>query len=851
MSVTSTQLGSAGNDLSGGRIAPASVGWEAATSRVASMVFFLASRLAFGGFLLLTSVYILLLYIPFTYFGFIHDPLLGWLPVFVRIHPYLFGILLGATVVTLLPELRAAQTRRSAAAFVLLNGAVCVYFLLRPSLGSMLRDLFTYVWALLCLFPLLWLAALDLAGRKEGGPGTAARPQRGLNLSTTTFAALLVTVVFAATSLLQRALHESSGSQGSWLGEVGASLVFHLVIFTGVGAVICAVRVATRRTPWPEQSYFVVTRVVAWLICFEVIRSIALPTISFDGIQAKLFAAVLALALVAYATGIMVKLRAGMSTTAGWNNWRPQTWQLLICGLGLLAACYAIPAVIGRTDWDFVLQKIAVLLVWLAVIVVLRWAVAELQGRRLRTASIAALVFATGGFGAYRALASSHFKGQAEWTATLDSYAGSDISFKTAYDILSRSLDNDAYDGFYHFLRQNTNLGRDVAVGPADTRLVSDLKPTPGEKPNIFVFVIDSLRQDYISPYNSSVTYTPEIGAFARDSVVMQKAFTRYAGTALSEPAIWVGAMQLHKQYIEPFYPMNNLQKLLDTEGYQSYISVDPILQIMLRPSPSITELDKGTKFWSDLDFIPTLKELQSRIEARADKKKPIFAYTQPQNVHTLTLERSRRSGSRREISIYELQRMDAAFGEFVGFLKRQGLYDNSIIILTSDHGDSYGEFGRYGHADFLFPEIIKIPLIIHLPPRMREKLVWDTQQIAFNVDITPSLYYLLGHPPAVKNELFGRPLFTQTREEQAGAVRSEYLIASSYAPVYGILGDDGRSLFIVDAVNRRNYFYNLTNDPEGVHNRVTPQIFEQNESVIRQGVTLIDRFYGYTPASH
>ena len=851
MSVTPTQLGTASGGLSGSRAASTLAGREAANARVARVFFFLGSRFAFGGFLLLTSVYILLLYIPFTYFGFIHDPLLGWLPVFVRIHPYLFGILLGATVVTLLPELRAARTRRSAAAFVLLNGVVCVYFLARPSLGSMLRDLFTYVWALLCLFPLMWLAALDLAGREEGKTEMATRPQRGVNLSTTTLAALLVTFVFATTSLLQRALHESSGAQGSWLRELGTSLVFHLVIFTAVGAVIWGMRAATRRTHWPEQTYFVVTRAVAWLICFEVIRGIALPTISFDGVQANLFAAVFALALVAYATGIMAKLRTGLSVTAGWNSGRPRAWQLIVCGLLLLAACYAIPVVIGRTDWDFVLQKIAVLLVWLSVVGLLGWAGAALQGRRLWITSVVALVFATAGFGAYRALASSHFEGQAEWTATFESYAGADISFKTAYDIVSRSMDNEAYDGFYRFLRQNTNLGRDVAVGPADTRLVSDLKPTVGEKPNIFVFVIDSLRRDYISPYSASVTYTPEIGSFARDSVVMQNAFTRYAGTALSEPAIWVGAMQLHKQYIEPFYPMNNLQKLLDTEGYQSYVSVDPILRIILRPSPAMTELDKDTKFWGDLDFIPTLKELQAKIETRSDKKRPIFAYTQPQNVHTLKLERSRRSGSRREISIYELQRMDTAFGEFVQFLKRQGLYDNSIIILTSDHGDSYGEFGRYGHADFLFPEIIKIPLIIHLPPRMREKLVWDTQQIAFNLDITPSLYYLLGHPPAVKNELFGRPLFTQTREEQAGAVRSEYLIASSYAPVYGILGDDGRSLFIVDAVNRRNYFYNLTNDPEGVHNRVTPQILEQNEPVIRQGVTLIDRFYGYTPASH
>src|SRR5581483_6266096 len=109
------------------------------------------------------------------------------------------------------------------------------------------------------------------------------------------------------------------------------------------------------------------------------------------------------------------------------------------------------------------------------------------------------------------------------------------------FDIVSRSVANEAHSSFYTFLRHNTNLAPEAPAAPADTSLVADLKPSPGPKPNIFLFVIDSLRQDYLSPYEPSATFTPEIGNFARDSVVMRNAFTRYAGTALSEPAIWVG----------------------------------------------------------------------------------------------------------------------------------------------------------------------------------------------------------------------------------------------------------------------------------------------------------------------
>jgi membrane-anchored protein YejM (alkaline phosphatase superfamily) len=306
--------------------------------------------------------------------------------------------------------------------------------------------------------------------------------------------------------------------------------------------------------------------------------------------------------------------------------------------------------------------------------------------------------------------------------------------------------------------------------------------------------------------------------------------------------------MQLHKQFIEPFPPMNNLQKLLETDGYQSYISTDPLLRTVLAKSPSITGLDERTHAWSDLDFVATLKELETKIDERTDRAKPIFAYSQPQNVHTITLARSKIPGGRKAVSIYELGRMDTAFGEFLGFLRQRGLYDNSIVILTADHGDSYGEYGRYGHSDFLFPEIIRIPMIVHLPEEMRKQYVVDTKQPAFTTDITPSLFYLLGHKPILNNEIFGRPIFTQTAEEATAYKRSHYLIVCSYAPVYAILGAQAQSLFIVDAVHSKSYYYNLIDDPLGTRSHLSKPVLKENEALIRHDVGLIDDFYRWHP---
>src|SRR5258708_26091575 len=54
---------------------------------------------------------------------------------------------------------------------------------------------------------------------------------------------------------------------------------------------------------------------------------------------------------------------------------------------------------------------------------------------------------------------------------------------------------------------------------------------------------------------------------------------SHYGGTGLSEPSIWMGGMMVHKQYVTPFAPMNALQKLLETDGYRSFVTRDSILR--------------------------------------------------------------------------------------------------------------------------------------------------------------------------------------------------------------------------------------------------------------------------------
>jgi arylsulfatase A-like enzyme len=256
---------------------------------------------------------------------------------------------------------------------------------------------------------------------------------------------------------------------------------------------------------------------------------------------------------------------------------------------------------------------------------------------------------------------------------------------------------------------------------------------------------------------------------------------------------------------------------------------------------------------WQQKEFSMVINELEADLLQRKDLTRPIFLYTQPADVHTLSLTLH---GQQVEVTPHPgfndkyasaVEQVDQTFGAFIEFLKKQNLYENSIVIVTADHGESLGEMGRLGHVSNVTPEVARIPLLIHLPERLRTGMYWDANAQVSLHDLTPTLYYLLGHRPLKRNEMLGHPLFTLTREEQDGPQSDHFLLMSSYMPVFGILSRDQKELFVVDASLRRNYYYNLADDPLAFKNRITVPIRDHYEPILRQDLEKIDKFYGLT----
>jgi len=822
-----------------------------------------AARLSVVAFVILTAGYCLLAYIPFTYHQVHLGGLLPWLSWFAAFHPYLYWPVFAAGAWTL-PSLRNPRARSLSALFLIVYGGIGVLLLFRPLLVRLDNDFQSLIWCLVALTPLVWLGLLDWRAKRgqlrwaELTGSETRRLFRACLLS-----ALYTWLLSSAIVLLRYAAITNAGLTASrWAVALSWSLACHGVVFMAVFLLLNftgAIAGLTSKKPPVHLFFYAAVGVVLLTLAF---KFVVFVPISFNGGLATVVALAVAFSVVVFLSGLSARLYAPedgviespfalLFTPIRFLYSVPVYLRLIVLVAGSAIGAYLLIRV-GTMDWEYLIQKLIVLAIWLAVFsfFYVAFPARQKSGGDSLVIAAAAVVCLYIGFIASQPRWRMTTKAIPDFGAFLDEYANYDASFRLARGVLLPPVAVTADDSLYTFLVSNTNIARSVRTDPVDIDFAGKLTATPGPKPNIFIFVIDSLRRDYLSPYNSAVNFTPEIDAFARESAVAQNAFTHYTGTGLSEPSIWTGALSLHKQYITPFYPMNSLQKLLEFEQYQQFITRDEILGLIMAPSTLVTELDAGRPTMS-CELCRSLAELQAKIGEAQAANRPMFAYTQPQNIHVSVINREGRSVPPGESYpgfdapyASRVKAMDKCFGDFIEFLKSSGLYDNSIVILTSDHGDSLGERGLWGHAYNVVSETVRVPLIIHLPSAMRS-LSFDQSAPIFLTDITPSLYYLLGHHPIARNHVFGRPLFTATPEEQSPYLRNSYLIASSYGPVYGLLENSGHSLYVADAVEYTDHLYEWK-DRGSSSDLITPEIRADRQQRIREDVNEINRFYNF-----
>lgn len=100
----------------------------------------------------------------------------------------------------------------------------------------------------------------------------------------------------------------------------------------------------------------------------------------------------------------------------------------------------------------------------------------------------------------------------------------------------------------------------------------------------------------------------------------------------------------------------------------------------------------------------------------------------------------------------------DALFGEMIQTLKDKGLYENSIIIFTSDHGQEFYEYGYFGHNSAFSRSQIQSPLIVKFPGASA-KVITD---LTSHVDVVPTLLSYIGVNTPVQAYSNGQDLLSQ-----------------------------------------------------------------------------------------
>ncbi|HUJ93396.1 MAG TPA: sulfatase-like hydrolase/transferase, partial [Candidatus Bathyarchaeia archaeon] len=767
----------------------------------------------------------------------------------------LYWLALLGLVAAVWPTWRPARSRINGLLFGVLALAG-IYLVAEPFLPGLQNNWSAYRWSLLALLPLLSVAAADL--RRYWPEDSDQDPNDSLSYSNAVWVALAVALLYAASVQVRGYADDRSLKLGLAQVELTVwSMVSHVLLALFALSLLNLVRLATRRmrrrSGWRLALYGTLTALSLGTAVDRFLGS----ALSFEGWPAYLYAALFAVSVALFLGSLVLPFLSEPNAFAAGQD-SPFRFRLipLIVAVSFSLLAIALPTLIGGGDWDGVIQSTFTIFFWITLTV----CVYLLRPRRSNYSLAAILgVLLLAGIG-YKALQMTEiFWGRPlgstddEVARAMENYAAQDASFALAHHILGNARQAPCGD-LCRILREYTNI-RD-AEAKTDLRLVDPLVPNTASRPNIFIFVIDSMRPDYLGAYNLQADFTPNIDTFARDNIVLRNVYTQYAGTSLSEPAIWAGAALLHAHYMQPFSKVNSLEKLARADGYQMVVSYDEVLSQILSPSDDLVKLDTDKKLWNQLELCSTVRQAKTLLDNRLGQDRPLLFYTQPKNVHQfarndmpgMTTENWRvRHGFDNRIA-YEMHQVDTCLGDFFRYLKAHGLYDGSIIIVTSDHGDATGEFGRYSHSLSIYPEVMRVPLIVHLPAEMRRRFIYDDHRISALTDITPSLYYLLGHRPVRMNPIFGHPLFVETREELQTYRRSELFLASDERAAYGLLAENGRFLYATYDFPAQGFLFDLSHDPNAQHNLLTPNLEQEYDERIIEQLHAVADFYGYKP---
>lgn len=302
---------------------------------------------------------------------------------------------------------------------------------------------------------------------------------------------------------------------------------------------------------------------------------------------------------------------------------------------------------------------------------------------------------------------------------------------------------------------------------------------------NVIVVSIDTLRADHLGPYGSAKVKTPNFDRLAAESIVFEHAYTAAPTTLPSHTSLFTGSYPhthgaarngdiVHPDNVmlaeslkdagwrtlgvSGAFPLN--PKFSFDQGFEAYFPnmgdnaqvTDAVLQ--KTPQRAGDKLLLFVHYWDvhwpyapPAPFDTMYRQDHMGLQGTMEELKEIRAA-----MHRGEPEAFARSEVLKDLYAGEVSWTDQQLGRLLEGLDAQGLLETSLLIITSDHGESFDEHKDYwDHGPSTYNSATHIPLFIRLPGG---KLGGTRHSgLVSNVDVTPTILEVLGLQSAPRSE--------------------------------------------------------------------------------------------------
>lgn len=380
--------------------------------------------------------------------------------------------------------------------------------------------------------------------------------------------------------------------------------------------------------------------------------------------------------------------------------------------------------------------------------------------------------------------------------------------------------------------------------------------PAPAH-PDIIVITVDTLRADRLGCYGFAPARTPHIDRLANEGVLVEHAVAPTPITLPSHASIFTGlyppahGVRDNGRYRVPD-DVTTLAERLKSDGYQTQAFVSSmVLHRRFNLNQGFDGYDDQIRAEGDAKMFHfqerSGKRTMDRVlrwlgaAASSSPRTPLFLWVHlfdPHQPYEPPEEDAKRSPT-----LYdgEIASVDRQIGRFVDALKKRGSLDDTLLVFTSDHGESLGEHREATHALFIYESTVHVPLLLRYPKMLPAGTRYDAS--ASSVDLVPTILALADLPPMETQGVDLSRALAGAAEPPTISPYSESLhgeLEFAMAPLHGVRS--GPWTYIRAP---RAELYDRSDDPGETRNLLDPSVAEAasaSPKVAAQQAAKLDR---------